>query len=250
MDSADVVRITRDRLGLTQSQLSDRTGVPRETIARWESRRREPSLATLRDLVADAGLDLTISIAEADPSLVDLVRDQLALPPRGRLESLLPKRDAEGAWDTLTWLTAAPVQAVVIGSVAAALQGAPQRPEAPTVEVVASDERPLVNALDRDGFEPIESARRWAESNRRWEWKRGRCLIALADDVPGSRGFADLRRAALRIDVGGSEVSVAHPRDLLRLAEASGTASERARIPSLRALLLVDNERRYPGAGG
>jgi len=62
--------------------------------------------------------------------------------------------------------------------------------------------------------------------------------IALASNVSGTRDYPDLRRSARTAQLDdGTSVPVAHPRDLLRMADASPRESERARVPGLRALL-------------
>jgi len=59
----------------------------------------------------------------------------------------------------------------------------------------------------------------------------------LASNIPGTGDYRDLRRAARTIEFDGTSIAVAHPRDLLRMADASPRESERARVPGLRALL-------------
>jgi hypothetical protein len=60
----------------------------------------------------------------------------------------------------------------------------------------------------------------------------------LASNVPGTGNYRDLRRSARTVELDDStSVRVAHPRDLLRMADASQRESERARVPALRALL-------------
>jgi hypothetical protein len=62
--------------------------------------------------------------------------------------------------------------------------------------------------------------------------------IMLASNVPGTEDYRDLRRSARTLQLDdGTSVRVAHPRDLLRMADASPRESERARVPGLRALL-------------
>ena len=97
MTSSDIVRIARQRAGLTQRQLAQRSGHPRETIARWETGAREPSLESLRALVRACGLELVLALAAGDDSLTELVDDQLALAPVDRLQKLLPADEAADA---------------------------------------------------------------------------------------------------------------------------------------------------------
>jgi transcriptional regulator with XRE-family HTH domain len=238
MRSSDIVRIARQRAGLTQQQLAHRSGHPRETIARWETAAREPSLQSLRALVRACGLELVVALAEGDDSLTGLVDDQLALAPADRLRRLLPADDAKEVHRALSWLAAARSPSIVVGGVAAALQGAPQRPRDVGVEVVASDPLALTREMEAAGFEATDSDERFAESDRRWPWKLpGGGAVVLAGALPGSGDFADLRRSAQQVELDGASVRVAHPRDLLRLADASIRESEQARVPGLRALL-------------
>ena len=69
------MRIARQRAGLTQQQIAERSGHPRETIARWENGTREPSLATVAALIEACDLDLVIRLSERDPSFAELVAD-------------------------------------------------------------------------------------------------------------------------------------------------------------------------------
>jgi transcriptional regulator with XRE-family HTH domain len=245
MTTGELVRIARLRAGLTQQQLADRSGHPRETIARWETGAREPSLSTLRSLVEAADLDLVINLAQRDESLSDAVQDQLALSPRQRLKQLLPDNERKDALRTLRWLARARTPAIVIGAVAAVLQGAPQRLASGRVEFVSADPFASEKEMRAKGLVPVDSDERWAEVDARalWTLPKGGTL-ALATSVPGTRDFADLRRSvrALQLDK-RTEVAVAHPRDLLRMADASPRTDDHVRIPGLRALLEETSER-------
>lgn len=240
MRSADLACMARQRAGLTQAELAARSGFSRESIARWESGAREPSLASLSELVSASGLDLSISIAEGDHSLDGLVHDQWDLSPMRRLAKLMPEEQLEEALDALRWLAgAARSETVVVGGIAAALQGGPQRPAGGGVEVVAADPGALVDELAEASFSPLDSPERWAQSDRRWPWAHpSQGMVVLASGLPGSGDFKDLRRGARTLELErGWAARVANPRDLLRLAEASSRAEERARLPGLRALL-------------
>ena len=241
MNSADLVRMARDRAGLTQRELADRSGIPRVTIARWENKRSEPSLASLRNVIAAAGLDLVVGLAEEDQSLGPLIADQLKLAPKGRLVRLLADDQLKGALGALDWIRKTKGAAIIIGPIAAALQGAPQRPGDGSVEVVAADQRPFYERLIEAGFKPSDDPERFAERDRRWSWRKESSTITLASALPGAKGYKDLRRGANAVKLGqGPPLWAASPRDLLRLAEASPRASEQARIPGLRALLGAD----------
>lgn len=237
MQTRDIVRIARQRAGLTQEQLALRSGHPRESIARWETGAREPSLKTLQSVAEAAGLELVVSLAESDDSLRPLVTDQLALEPEERLSVLLPAQQAAAARKALDWIGRQRLPMIVVGAVAAALQGAPQRPGDGRVEVVADDLPTLVERLG-ESAQPVNSDERFAASDRRWPWVLpDGGIVVLASALPGSTDYRDLRRAARELKVAGKPITVAHPRDLLRLADASSRDSERARVPGLRVLL-------------
>jgi transcriptional regulator with XRE-family HTH domain len=245
--SRDLVRIARQRAGLTQQQLAERSGHPRETIARWETGAREPSLASLQALVAASGLELVINLARRDSSLDELVGDQLDLAPTERLHRLLPPATAEDTLRAVEWLARARTPAIVIGDVAAVLQGAPQAPAGAGVDFVSGDPYGMEVEMRDAGLVPIDAEERWADVDSRASWAlpEGGTLV-LAANVPGTDDYRDLRRAAQTVLLDGSRVQAAHPRDLLRMADASPRESQRARVPSLRALLshLSEGERR------
>lgn len=238
MTSGDIVKIARLRAGLTQQQLAARSGHRRETIARWETGAQEPALSTLRSLVEACGLALVTQIANWDGSLDEAVEDQAGLTPSERLR-LLPPPARSNTMHALRWVAQAKSSAILIGAVADVLQGAPQRPGDGHVELVPEDSVAIEREMQAAGLTPVETDDRWAETDPRATWtlpQRG--TIVLAFDVPGTRGYGDLRRSAQHLPLAaGTEVSVAHPRDLLRIADASPREAERARAPALRALL-------------
>ena len=239
MTTSDIVRIARQRAGLTQQQLADRSGHPRETIARWETGAREPSLASLRALVAACDLDLVINLARRDSSLEELVRDQLELTASERLGGLLPPAASDDTLRALRWLAHARTPAIVIGGLAAVLHGAPQPPGETGVEFVSGDPYAMESEMGQAGLVPIDTKERWADVDRRspWALPEGGTLV-LAANVSGTEDYRDLCRAARTVELDdGTRVQVAHPRDLLRMADASPSESERARVPGLRALL-------------
>lgn len=239
MTSQDIVRIARQRAGLTQEQLAARSGHPRETIARWETGAREPSLATLSALIAACDLDLVIHLARKDDSLKELVADQLALTPTERLERLMPAAAKDDALRALRWLAGARTPAIVIGGVAAVLHGGPQQPQSGEVEFVSGDPYAMEAEMREAGLIPSDAEGRWADADRRAPWTLpDGGTIVLASHVAGSGDYPDLRRSAQTIQLDeGTSVRVAHPRDLLRMADASPRESEWARVPTLRALL-------------
>jgi transcriptional regulator with XRE-family HTH domain len=244
MRTQDVIRIARDRAGLTQQQLAERSGRPRETIVRWETGSQLPSLDAVSDLVDQCELDLVLRLAKRDSTLTDRVGEQLSLSPAARLKRLLPGREAKDARRALLWLASAPTRSVVVGQLGAALCGAPSRPEGPHVEFVAADTVAMERVLLAAKLVPIDIEDRWREADIREPWTLpGGGMLVMARSIPGTDDYRDLRRNASPIDVAAkTSVVVAHPRDLLRIADASPREAEHARVPGLQALL----EAAYP----
>ena len=239
MRAQDVIRIARNRAGLTQQQLAARSGRPRETIARWEAGSQIPSLEAVSSLVEDCELDLVLRLATRDTTLADRVEEQLVLTPGKRLARLLPANFVSEAKRALRWLAGARTPTIIVGQVGAALLGAPQRPDGSQVEFVAADPVAVDRALRAAGMVPVEAEDRWQESDVREPWMLpgGGCL-AMARRLPGSADYRDLHRSASPVLLDKRTiVLVAHPRDLLRIADASPRESERARVPGLQALL-------------
>lgn len=146
----------------------------------------------------------------------------------------------------LRWLAGARTPVIVIGAVAAVLQGGPQQPGDGPVEFVSGDPFAMEAHLRDAGLTPSDTDEGWADIDRRAPWVLpDGGTIALATNVPGTRDYADLRRSARPVDLDdGTSVAVAPPRDLLRMADASPRESERARVPGLRALLSHRVDRR------
>jgi transcriptional regulator with XRE-family HTH domain len=239
MESRDIVRIARQRAGLSQEQLGLRSGIHRGVIGRWERGDSEPSLRALRKLVAACELELVLRLATSDPSLDEAVDEQLARIPTERLELLLPPDLVGEALESLRWLAGVETPAILIGNVAAVLQGAPQRTDTAVVEIVSRDSVATENELRAAGFEPTDTEARWRDADRRSQWTRStEATVELASAVPGTTDYRDLGESAETFALDdGTEIVVAHPRDLLRIAEASPSESARARVPGLEAVL-------------
>lgn len=89
MNSGALIREARLRAGLTQQQLAERAGTTQSSIARWETGRAQPSLATLSSLVRACDLELRVSLVEPDPGETSLIERNLGLSPEQRLDQLL-----------------------------------------------------------------------------------------------------------------------------------------------------------------
>ena len=68
MEVPDLLLVTREMAGLTQSQLASRAGTSQAAVARYESGRVSPSLLTLKRLVRAMGANLVLEIVKAPAS--------------------------------------------------------------------------------------------------------------------------------------------------------------------------------------
>ena len=149
------------------------------------------------------------------------------------------------------------VRYVVIGMLAAALHGSP----------LATQDADICPAQDPDNLERLASALR--DLDARLETPDRPEGVALPYDgkflaqvevwnlvtrfghldvsfrPPGTRGYDDLRREAVTLDVGGGlRVPVASLLDVIRSKEAAGRQRDRQALPTLRELLARSHTRR------
>ena len=99
MRSAALLREARLRAGLTQADLSERTGRDRSVIARWEQGVVAPSVETLTDLVRACGFDLPLELVRYDTSVDKELKKAALLSPERRLSALVRELDREDTGD-------------------------------------------------------------------------------------------------------------------------------------------------------
>ena len=94
MTSGMLIREARLRAGLSQLELSERSGKDRAQIARWERDVVQPSFETLRELVRACGLDLETTLVPYHADTRHDARLQKALDrtPQERLQAMLNAR--------------------------------------------------------------------------------------------------------------------------------------------------------------
>ncbi len=91
MTSGTLIRQARLRAGLSQVQLSERSGKDRAQIARWERDVVTPSLETLREVLRACGFDLEMQLVLYEPpdAAEDaLLRQEMARTPQERLVAM------------------------------------------------------------------------------------------------------------------------------------------------------------------
>ncbi len=192
-----------------------------------------------------AGTRLDVRVVPAERKLVELAGDQLALAPADRLKVLLGDswpscRDALKAAATVGDL------AVLVGPVAAALSGAPQRPLDARVDLLVSPgalERAGDRLLDAgarpDGRESIAGG---LERRERWRAGRGMLTVRTVARGVGDVGALCERAHGLRLDWrrGACEVYVGTVGDLLRIADGSPWSEDAIYRTGLRAVLACE----------
>jgi transcriptional regulator with XRE-family HTH domain len=89
-----LIREARLRAGLSQVELSERSGKDRAQIARWERDVVQPSFETLRDLVRACGFDLDLRLVpyDVDDRESARLRKSLLRSPQERLQAMLKAR--------------------------------------------------------------------------------------------------------------------------------------------------------------
>lgn len=92
--SGMMIREARLRAGLSQVELSDRSGKDRAQIARWERDVVQPSFETLRELVRACGFDLDLRLVpyDVDDRESAQLRKSLLRSPQERLQTMLKAR--------------------------------------------------------------------------------------------------------------------------------------------------------------
>lgn len=84
--AAALLRLARQKAGLTQGDLAERSGVSQQAISAYETGRKDPSLSTLERLLRGAGLEMRIHLEPLDTH-DDVLNDYLAnLPASARSE--------------------------------------------------------------------------------------------------------------------------------------------------------------------
>jgi transcriptional regulator with XRE-family HTH domain len=245
MASADVMRELRQR-GFTQVELARRVGVARETLSRWESGLRRPSLEDLERVVCATGARLELQIVPAERELVAMIDEEYELGPTERLRGLLGRR-----WPACRAALSAVAQtgerAVLVGPVGATLRRAPQRPGSGRVDLLVAprDREALIDPLLRvgawpDGFEQ-------AGGERRERWRAGRGALTVRDTASGIDDLGALLdragRVALNATGGPGTVRVATVEDLLAIAENSPWSEDTLYKAGLRAVLASSHYR-------
>jgi transcriptional regulator with XRE-family HTH domain len=89
MRGGELIREARTRAGLTQTELSERTGRDRSVIARWEQGLISPPVESLLACVHACGYDIPLVLVPLDESADQELRDELRSTPSERVKRML-----------------------------------------------------------------------------------------------------------------------------------------------------------------
>jgi transcriptional regulator with XRE-family HTH domain len=95
MRGADLIREARLRAGLTQAELSARTGTQRSVIARWEQGAVSPSFDNMLEVIEACGFELPLMLVPRDTALNERLDKNRMLSPERRALRLLTNLDKE-----------------------------------------------------------------------------------------------------------------------------------------------------------
>ena len=84
--ASGLLRLARDKAGLTQAALAAQAGVSQQSVSAYETGRKEPTLPTLQRLLAAAGLEMRIRLEPIDYHDATLETFLQTLPPARQAE--------------------------------------------------------------------------------------------------------------------------------------------------------------------
>jgi transcriptional regulator with XRE-family HTH domain len=96
MRGADLIREARLRAGLTQAELSERSGTQRSVIARWEQGAVSPSFDNMLAVIEACGFELPLKLVPRDAALDQRLDKNRMLSPERRAQRLLGKLEKQG----------------------------------------------------------------------------------------------------------------------------------------------------------
>jgi transcriptional regulator with XRE-family HTH domain len=89
MRGGELIREARTRAGLTQGELSERTGRDRSVIARWEQGLVSPPVESLVACLHACGFDVPFVLVPLDETADKELSESLMLAPNERVKRML-----------------------------------------------------------------------------------------------------------------------------------------------------------------
>lgn len=207
-----LIAAAREGSGRSQRSLAEMCGTSQPAIARYESGRALPSIATLDRILAVCGLELEVRLRPLHSQAASRVDGLLAMSPTERLER-------EAAQVDVVTIAAALVRTgasfVVVGEVAALAHGLPVAPTQLEIAIDTTGEGPdrVAAALRQLGAQRWDSERQW------WAGRPTAESVGSADGAVFSmlggkvlvraNGFAKAAAGAVVMNVGGCDVRFA-----------------------------------------
>ena len=111
MRGADLIREARLRAGLTQAELSAKTGTQRSVIARWEQGAVSPSFDNMLEVIEACGFELPLMLVPRDASLDERLHKNRLLSPERRAQRLVGKLDSRASSRAVASAQVRPVRA-------------------------------------------------------------------------------------------------------------------------------------------
>ena len=147
------------------------------------------------------------------------------------------------------------VEYVVIGGVAAYLQGSPiptvdlditPRADADNLTRLSAALQDLGAKVRAEGIDPVPFAHDAASlaAVGMWNLTTEHGDLDIAMTPAGTRGYDDLRRDVVEVDIGGTRVLLASLADIVRSKDAAGRDKDRRALPILRELLARETLQR------
>jgi transcriptional regulator with XRE-family HTH domain len=101
--ASGLLRLARDKAGLTQRELASLAGVSQQAISAYETGRKEPTFATVERLLAAAGFEMRVRLEPLDDHdrSVDAFVQSLPEEARADLEKSRRERAEEARLDRI-----------------------------------------------------------------------------------------------------------------------------------------------------
>lgn len=92
--AAGLIRLARQKAGLTQIELAERAKTSQQVVSAYETGRRDPTYSNLEKMIAAAGFEMRVQLEPLDPHDASLDTYLNAMPPeaRAQLEVAMARR--------------------------------------------------------------------------------------------------------------------------------------------------------------
>jgi transcriptional regulator with XRE-family HTH domain len=262
--AGQLIRQARLIAGLTQQQLGERVGKAAPHIARWERDAVDPGFETVRMLLRACGVDLSMELTAYDVSGDAELEHNLRLTAAERLDqaeaelrrlATSPERAARLGFEAseLKWfrpvelfaiLDKSGLEYVTIGAFGALLHGSGVLSD--NIDIVPST-RPANLERLRQAYIALNARTPKNKQLRLDPGEKPKALTRMLTrsgplniilTPPGTNGYDDLRRKAIREPLGfGVRTTLASLDDIIRTTTAMGGKKTETRLPRLHRLL-------------